>query len=77
MIFVFRDLLTATQRFYLLVSTYISAIIGFTSAFDFLGRCSVICLRLVTYCHLLQILWIRSGNVIDGMEVGIFTSYCE
>ena len=81
MIFVFRDLLTATQRFYLLVSTYtcISAIIRFTSAFDFLGRCSVICLRLVNYCHLLQILFcgIRSGNVIDGMEVGIFISYCE
>ena len=69
MIFVFRDLLTATQRFYLLVSTYISAIIGFTSAFDFLGRCSVICLRLVTYRGILvyNICLISiSNSVSDG-----------
>ena len=35
--FVFRDLLKATQRFCLLVWTYISVIEGFTSAFRYLA----------------------------------------
>ena len=76
MIFVFRDLLTATQR------SFSCLIEGFTSAFDGLDRMaqitdSVICAKLssslVNCCHLLQVLFcgIRSENVIDGTEVGV------
>ena len=77
-ILVFRDLLKATHSFCLIVGKYISVIEGFTSAFGIVPRsqfssCAKLSSSSVNYCHLLQALFcgIRSGNVIDGLEVGI------